>query len=153
MAIITFAWCLLFVEISKSREVGSGVLMYNTTGTIVAAASTPHHLLLTDFRLWRTMVLRHTTRSNEHKKTEKVHSCPHLHCQTSTGWNNVTVNGTTMASAVARWTYTEDAVQHSLDKPNVWVLVLYDRTGVDLKNTDCVTTNVIVTFKKHQINC
>jgi hypothetical protein len=43
-------------------------------------------------------------------------SCPNQHCQTSTGWNSVRVNGTTMAEAAAAW-YFNGTVQKHVDAP------------------------------------
>ena len=43
-------------------------------------------------------------------------SCPNQHCQTSTGWSMVHVNGTTMADAAARW-YFHGSVEKHVDSP------------------------------------
>jgi hypothetical protein len=43
-------------------------------------------------------------------------SCPNQHCQTSTGWTLVKVNGTTMADAAARW-YFNGSVEKHVDAP------------------------------------
>jgi O-palmitoleoyl-L-serine hydrolase len=43
-------------------------------------------------------------------------SCPNQHCQTSTGWQMVKVNGTTMADAAARW-YFQSSVEKHVDAP------------------------------------
>lgn len=43
-------------------------------------------------------------------------SCPMQHCQTSTGWNKVSVAGKQMASAVAAW-YFEHVTLKQIDEP------------------------------------
>jgi len=43
-------------------------------------------------------------------------SCPNQHCQTSTGWNVVTVDGTLMRDAAARW-YFDHTVEKHVDDP------------------------------------
>lgn len=39
-----------------------------------------------------------------------VDSCPNQHCQTSTAWNQVMVNSTTMATAAASWYHLRNIV-------------------------------------------
>merc|ERR1711935_170099 len=84
-----------------------------------------------------------------------VDSCPNQHCQTSTGWNTVHVQGVEMGAAAARW-YFNNTSTKIVDAPFPGNPTCGYREGVESMCNNCANkglgSNCIWDEKKKQFH-